>query len=230
LNQNPAQTPAASAELKARILAAVQASPSPTRRPTFRATRLLVPAAAVFAGCLYVAFDGIHHGQGRPPGALGASVSVWIGAALVSMWTVVGKARSPTGRPRPWLLAVTIGMPVLVLALLITLSAVGYAGDAATHRAGVRCLGMTLAAAVVPVLGLLLLKRGSDPVHPAAHGAAIGVSFGAYAGIMVCLWCPDLSPAHSAVGHVAPLVLLALLGAAVGRRVLDLPRESHTNR
>jgi hypothetical protein len=219
----------ASAELKARILAAVHASPSRPRRTTLAATRLLVPAAAILAGALYFAFDGVHHGQGRPPGILAASVSVWIGAALVSMWSVVGTARSPTGRPRPWLLAVTIGMPVIVLAILVGLSAAASAGDAARlaaiHRAGLRCLAMTIAAGVFPLVALLFVKRGSDPVHPAAQGAAIGVSFGAYAGIMVCLWCPDLSPSHAALGHVTPLVLLALLGAVVGARVLDLPKE-----
>jgi hypothetical protein len=220
----------ASAELKARILAAMQASPSPPRQTTREATRLLVPAAAVFAAGLYFAFDGVHHGEGRPLGFLAATVSVWIGAALVSLWSVVGTARSPTGRPRPWLLAVTVGMPVVVLTFLVGLSAAAGAADAARvaaiHRAGVRCLAMTLAAGIVPLLALLFLKRGSDPVHPAAQGAAIGVSFGAYAGIMVCLWCPDLSPAHAAIGHVTPLALLALVGALVGGRVLDLPKEA----
>jgi hypothetical protein len=217
-----------SSDLKARVLLAVQSSPSPTRRSTRAALRVIVPAATALAACLYVAFDGVHHGKGRPPAVLAASISVWMGAALVSLWLVVGTGRSPTGRPRPWLLAVAIGMPAIVLGLLLALSAAATAGDAAllaaNHRAGARCLGMTLAAAVIPVLALLFVRRGSDPVHPAAHGAAIGASFGAYAGIMVCLWCPDLSPAHAAIGHVTPLVLLALLGAAVGSRVLDLPR------
>jgi hypothetical protein len=224
------QNPVVSAELKARVLAAVQSSPSPTRASTRGAARVLVPASAVLAGCLYFAFDGLHHGQGRPPALVAASVSVWMGAALVSLWSVVGTGRSPTGRPRSWLLAVAVGMPIIVLAFLLALSAAATGGDAplvvVAHRAGMRCLGMTLAAAIIPVLALLFVRRGSDPVHPAAHGAAIGASFGAYAGIMVCLWCPDLSAAHAALGHVAPLVLLALLGAAVGSRVLDLPRES----
>jgi hypothetical protein len=217
-----------SAELKSRVLSVVQSSPSPTRRTTLGAIRVLIPGAAIVAGCLYFVFDGVHNGQGRAPVVLAASLSVWIGAALVSLWSVVGAGGSPTGRPRPWLLAVAIGMPALVLASMLALFATAKAGGglpvAAIHRAGVRCLGMTFAAAVVPVLALLFVRRGSDPLHPAAHGAAIGASFGAYAGIMVCLWCPDLSPPHVVVGHVTPLVLLALLGATVGARVLDFPR------
>jgi hypothetical protein len=222
--------PAVSPELKARILAAARTTPSATRSPTLVSTRLLVPVAAVLAGCLYFAFDGLHHGQGRPPGFLSATVAVWIGAALVSLWSVVGASRSPTGRPRAWLLAVALGMPVLVLILVVGVSFVASVTASAplleTHRPGLRCLVMTVAAAVVPVLGFLFVRRGSDPLHPAAHGAAIGASFGAYAGIMVCFWCPDPSPFHAALGHVAPLLLLALLGAGVGARVLDLPRDA----
>jgi len=204
---------AVSPELKARILAAARTMPSPTRQPTIASTRLLVPVATVLAGCLYFAFDGVRHGQGRPPGLLSATIAVWIGAALISLWSVVGATRSPSGRPRGWLLAVAVGMPVLVLLLVVALSAVasvtGAAPLVATHRPGLRCLVMTVAAAVLP----------------AAHGAAIGASFGAYAGIMVCFWCPDPSALHAAIGHVGPLLLLALLGAGVGARVLDLPRD-----
>jgi hypothetical protein len=218
-----------SEELRARVLAAVRSSPSPTRRGTLGATRALVPAAAVLAASLYGAFDGLHHGQGRSPGLLLASVSIWIGAALVALWAVVGTGGSPTGRPRPWLLGVAIGVPVVLLGLLLAAGKDEGAALAATHRVGARCLAMTLAAATAPLLALLYIRRGSDPVHPAAHGAAIGTSFGAYAGVMVCLWCPDLSPSHTALGHVAPLVILALFGAVVGRRVLDLPRESRSS-
>ncbi len=217
-----------SPELKARILAAAQASPSPTRRPTIVSTRLLVPVATVLAGCLYLAFDGVRHGQGRPPGFLAASIAVWTGAAILSLWSVVGTTRSPPGRPRGWLLAVALGMPLLVLVSVLALSAVANTAAVpvvAMHRPGLRCLVMTVAAAVVPVLAFLFVRRGSDPVHPASHGAAIGASFGAYAGIMVCLWCPDPSALHAVLGHVAPLLLLALFGAGVGARVLDLPRD-----
>jgi hypothetical protein len=216
-------------ELKARILAAARAMPSPTRRPTIVSARLLVLVATVLAGCLYVAFDGTHHGQGRPPGFLAATIAVWVGAAILSLWSVVGTTRSPPGRPRGWLLAVAVGMPILVLLAVVALSAVATIGGGAPlvamHRPGLRCLVMTVSAAVLPVLAFLFVRRGSDPVHPATHGAAIGASFGAYAGVMVCLWCPDPSAFHAAVGHVAPLLLLALLGAGVGGRVLDLPRD-----
>ncbi len=227
-------SPTSSPELKARILAAVQSSPSPTRRTTLGSTRLLLPAATILAGCLYFAFDGVRHGEGRPPAVLSATVTIWIAAALVSLWSVVGSARSPIGRPRAWLLAVALGMPVLVLMFMVAVSAASSAGDTgpvvAIHRAGLRCLGMTLAAGVLPVLAFLFIRRGSDPLHPAAHGAAIGASFGAYAGIMVCFWCPDLSPVHAALGHVAPLLILALLGAVLGARVLDLPRDPISRR
>ncbi len=72
------------------------------------------------------------------------------------------------------------------------------------------------------MLGLMLVRRGSDPVHPAATGAALGAACGACAGVMVELWCPVGAPRHVAVGHILPIVVVAILGASVGARFIAM--------
>jgi hypothetical protein len=111
---------------------------------------------------------------------------------------------------------------VLVVSLLIA-AAIYFALDGLhADRGGVACLCLTLAAAAFPLSALLEIRRGSDPVHPATAGAALGATCGAAAGIMVELWCSVSAPWHVLVGHVAPIVVLALLGGALGRGVLAM--------
>jgi len=131
------------------------------------------------------------------------------------------------GRPQPQLIAIAIGAPVLILAAMAALGRL-MLGDSAQLVASLlrpssHCFAMTLAAALPPLLAVLYVRRNSDPVHARAHGAALAVAFGVYVGLMVCAWCPDVSIRHIALGHVAPLLLLAVVGAVLGRKLLALP-------
>ena len=47
---------------------------------------------------------------------------------------------------------------------------------------------------------------------------------GAWAAVMVELWCPLAVHEHILVGHVLPLLVLTLAGAAIGVRMLRLRR------
>jgi len=194
---------------------------------------VLIAGAAVPAA-LFVATGGLDHGEGRPRGVFAASMSVWIVAAVVALWAAVGRGRAPMGRATPWLVGVAAGTPSLILLAMGALSAALPTRDAlllgSVHRLAASCMSMTFAAALLPLLAMLFVRRGSDPVHPATHGAALGAAFGAFAGVMVCLWCPDVSLRHIALGHVAPLVLTSLAGAAAGARLLPMapPRRGST--
>lgn len=80
-----------------------------------------------------------------------------------------------------------------------------------------------------PLLALIVVRRGSDAVHPAATGAALGAACGASAGVMVEMWCPVSEVRHVAIGHVAPIIALAVVGAALGVRLLAIrgkPRDA----
>jgi hypothetical protein len=214
-------------DLKARILASARATPS-SRRPASQVYAWLVlPSSIIVGAVLFFAFDGLHHGQGRPSWFYVASSVGWLAVATLSVWAAFGRGGSALGRPRPWLTAVAIGTPALLFAMMFGFAFV-HPEVTLLHseRLGLKCLGLTLAGAVFPMLSLVFLRRGSDPVHPVATGAALGAACGAAAGVMVELWCPVAAPRHVAVGHILPIAIVSVVGALMGARVIAMrPRH-----
>jgi hypothetical protein len=119
---------------------------------------------------------------------------------------------------------VALGTPVVLFGMMLGF-ALAFPELTALHaeRVGLRCLGLALASAAFPFAALTRLRRGSDPVHPVASGAAVGVACGAWAGVVVELWCPVAAMRHVLVGHVLPVVVLGTLGALFASRVIAMP-------
>ncbi len=210
-------------ELKDRILLAAREMPSATRPVSQAYTWLVAPASIIAAAALFFAFDGLEHGAGRANWFYAASTLGWAGVSLLSMWGALARGPSAIGRPRTWLLALAAGTPAALFALMF--------GMAITHpevtnihpeKIGYKCFGLTLAAAAFPLIALAFARRGSDPSHPAATGAALGAACGASSGVMVEMWCPIAAPRHIAFGHILPIVVLTLLGAALGARFIAM--------
>lgn len=210
-------------DIKARVLDAARATPSATRTSSLAFSWLVLPSSVIVAVALFFAFDGVRHGQGRPIWFYLASSIGWAAVASLSMWGALVRGTSAIGRPRTWLLSIAIGTPAVLFAMMFGLAVV-YPEVTALHpeRLGLKCLGLTVAAAAFPLLALALLRRGSDPVHPVATGAALGAACGASAGVMVEMWCPVAAPRHVVVGHVAPMIIMALLGAVLGARLMAM--------
>ncbi len=203
-------------DLKARVLAAARAAPSPARRHPARVWLVAPPSIAVAAG-LFFGFDGPHHGFEN------GARSVWFCAAAVTAWGLVAAAAmgialapgpSALGLPVPWLKGVAAGVPVALLGLMSALAiARPELATLHTERVGFKCFALTLAAAALPLVALTALRRASNPVHPRARGAALGAACGACAAVVVVLWCPLVEMRHAVVGHVLPVVVLVALGA-----------------
>lgn len=87
-------------------------------------------------------------------------------------------------------------------------------------RIGLKCLALSLAMAAAPMFVLLAARFRSDPLHPAATGAAVGAAVGAMAWVLVDLWCPVGHLPHLLIGHVLPIALLIAAGAVLGSRYL----------
>jgi hypothetical protein len=210
-------------ELKARVLDAARAAPSATRTASLAFSWLVLPSSIIVAAALFFAFDGVNHGEGRPLWFYFASSIGWAAVAALSMWGALMRGGSAIGRPRAWLLSVTVGTPAVLFAMMFGFAVVHPEVTALNpERLGLKCLGLTVAAAAFPLLALALVRRGSDPVHPIATGAALGAACGASAGVMVEMWCPVAAPRHVLVGHVAPMIIMALVGAALGARLIAM--------
>ncbi len=137
------------------------------------------------------------------------------------------------GPPRAALLmVVAFGLTVLALDALTTAalarfltaasesSATPLASSSEETGTAMLCAAMAVAQGLVPLLVLLALRRGTDPVHPAATGALLGITAGAFTVLMAHLRCIDVGAAHGFLAHVAPALALTLLGAGLGSLVL----------
>jgi len=214
--------------LKLRVLEAVRQRPMPRR-----ADRLLpVVALAVLAAVIMAAVlqwvprllgevGGVAHAAGRPAASGAWILAGTIALALGSSWFVLPFRRSMLSPARGVLLAVAIGVPVLVGAWLVLWHATY---DDPFTRTGWRCFALTGLTAPWSFAVLAYASRRVEPRHPGTAGAALGAAAGAWAAVMVELWCPLSVSEHVLLGHVLPLLVLALAGSAIGARIFRLRR------
>jgi hypothetical protein len=211
-------------ELRARVLAAARRQPSPSRAQVLARTTPLVASAVAVPVALFVAVGAVRTGA-RPSALLAATACGALAIALAALWTAVGRGGQMIGRSRGQLVAMSLLAPAAFFVWKLGWSErFAHMADAVTARPGYRCLALTLLLAAWPFAVLALLRRGSDPTHPRALGAAVGVASGTAAGVLVDLWCPVGYPGHLLLGHLAPIALLGVAGVLVGQRLIALRR------
>jgi len=212
-------------ELKSRILQAVRENPAPTRRQLAGRSAMILAAAIAAPIAELVLVGGARLGP-RPWSLMLATAGGGVALALAAIWIAVGTGGRMLGRARVWLLSAALLVPPLWV-IWKEVWSMQFAGMAApwASRPGARCFALTLALASCPLLGLMAIRRGSDPTHPRSLGAALGVAAGMYAAVMVDLWCPVGDLQHVLLGHALPVLLLALVGAGLGYRVLAVRRR-----
>jgi hypothetical protein len=210
-------------DLKRRVMEAAQRTPSPVRSRARLEARLVIQCAVAVALGLFFALDGVRHAAGRPPWFLAASLAAWAAVAAAAMCVAWRRGTSFSAGSVAWLAVIALGTPLILQAISLAF-AWRHPELAALHaeRVGLKCLVLTLAAAACPLVGLSFVRRSSDPMHPLASGAALGVASGACAGVMVVLWCPVVAPAHVAIGHVLPIAVLAMIGTLLGHHVIAM--------
>jgi hypothetical protein len=228
-----------SAELKAWVLAAAAAEPSPTRAAVHRRNILIsMLAAASGVGAFVIFALLVSEGQlVRLGGEVGphrhVERSIWLvatttvgalGIAATALWLAHCRGGSMLGRPRSWLLYGIALIPLGLFAWKVSCSlAFGDPMVEWLERPGLKCLSLSLLVATGPLLAsLAAVARRSAPVQPALNGAAIGVASGACAWVALDLWCPVASVSHLLLGHVLPLSILAGTGALLGQALLSL--------
>lgn len=207
-----------SADLKARVLAASSKQPQatpPRKRWLWQSLTMLTVSWALALGVFAVA------GGVRPTGReaslmIGTASGTALLAALFG-WRLLTRGSSSLGRARSALLPVIIGA---VPALLVwkVLWSMQYPGglEQWETRPGLRCLGLTFAIALCPLIAFVAVRRGSDPRHPALTGLAAGIGVGAIATLCTDLWCPVAFVPHLLIGHALPVALLGGIGALLG--------------
>lgn len=128
------------------------------------------------------------------------------------------------GRPRHVLL---LGCVLAATALAVVALAAGalwpaHAAEDVPSSAHSACGLLTIVQGALPLATLLVPKRGSDPVHPAITGAALGMTAGAWTAMLAYLRCPHAAASHCIVAHVMPALVLTIAGALLGRMLLEI--------
>ena len=209
-----------SPDLKQRILTAAAADPSPARGRISAGSAVLVGSAVVTPLLLFFLVGGVR-AEPRPLSLVLATGLGALAIAACALFVALGRGPSMLGRARGWLIGTAVVAPLAFVTWKIAFSAgVPEMMSAWSSRPGYRCFALTAALGSWPFFVMAWLRRGSDPTHPRSLGLALGVSAGAAAVALVDLWCPVGHVRHLVAGHVAPMLVLGLLGILAGQRIL----------
>jgi hypothetical protein len=208
----------ASLALKARIMAAAAAAPSPTRRQGKRAARLVLAASIAAGVAIFELAGGLAHSRDRPLVLTVRLADGWALASAALTW-VTARFGSPLVRSAEILRAACIAAPAALVLWIAHFHGAYLDPPVASPLA---CIVTSLACAALPLGGFLWAKRESEARHPATLGAAIGAVSGAWAGVLALLRCPETAPLHALLSHALPLVITTVVGALAGARVLAI--------
>lgn len=207
---------------KAQLLEAVRNTPSPTRDDVTKQSWQLLGGGILATSALFFLLGGFARGT-RPVELVVFTAGLGLVAAAVTTHFASGRKRSMLGHPRPVLVTLSIAtMPILaIVALAAAVLWPEPAAETVATKSTLSCAAMTLAEGALPLGLFLFAKRGTDPIHPAVTGAALGITAGAWTATMAYLRCPHAQAEHCVSAHVAPMLVLAITGALVGKALLD---------
>jgi len=203
---------------KARTLEAAARLDAPTRGDVGRRRALTLAIAVVGMATVLLLWGGPAHLAGRPE-SVDAWIVVGLAALAIAVTLVVLPRRGMLAPPATRLAMVVVAVPVVVAAWLMAWHSVY---EDPFTRLGFRCFALTVASAPWPFLALLSFAPRFELASPRLTGAALGAAAGAWAAVLVELWCPLADSAHVLAGHALPLVFLAGVGALVGKKRLKL--------
>jgi hypothetical protein len=216
-----------STELKARVLAATGREPSPNRQTVLRRAMGAWLVAFVSTLAVFLVVGGVRAVE-RPLEFVLGTAAGWAGIALAATWTCARRG-SMLGRSLVVLLLSAVTTPVALGTWhFVAVRSLGYKlGPASPISCALACLGVSIALAAGPFAVSLLRRRATDPTHPRAAAASVGVVAGAWTGVLMDLHCERADLLHVAIGHVAPALFLGLVGVLLGDWLLGVHAETN---
>jgi hypothetical protein len=159
----------------------------------------------------------------RPPGHIAFIGAGWLLLATGVTLLSATRGRSMLGPPRHLL----VGSVGLLIPLLAAWALLGNwiwpeanALACPTPIGHVVCLRNALLLGLGPFIGFLLIRRGTDPLHPRLTGLVLGSAAGAWGSWALGLHCPYTELGHVLLSHVLPTAVLGVAGLQVGPLVL----------
>ncbi len=211
-------------DLRAAILAAAKKEPSATRAEVSAHVRLVLTVAAIGLAVAFFVLGGVTLGD-RPASFVVHVALVWSIVAAASALLLLRRGATGLGAPTATLLGVAMAVAPLLGASYLGLHVSEAAGIGHDHVGALShpmCFIMTLVFTIAPFAVFAALRRGVDPVHPAATGAIAGAASAAVGGVAITLHCPISSDLHVLLGHALPAVVMLLVGFALGPRIFGV--------
>jgi hypothetical protein len=150
-----------------------------------------------------------------------AKLAVTLFCFVAALWATARLARPEADR-RTALMA--LSFPLLALALGIGWELVASPAYTWSTRAigsnSRLCVTSIIALSIAPLTALLMALRTGAPRSPATAGAAAGLLAGGLAATLYAIHCPDDSPLFVALWYAPVVVVIALVGAVIGHRLL----------
>lgn len=209
-------------DLRSRVLEALDREPVPVREAGAR-RQVIVLATGFGALLATLAWIGPKM-HARPVGYVAALALTWLPIAALATWAGVSRGRSMLGRPIAWRVAVVTLTPLAMMTAWYCVALVWPAmfHDHSTVKRIEICNSATLAFALGPFIAFMSIRKHSDPVSPRLTGAAIGTAAAAWAAVVLHMICGYTSLGHMLFGHVAPVLILALIGAVLAARTVAI--------
>src|SRR5437773_5845956 len=152
-----------SADVRARILAAAAQQPSPTRSQLRLRNAVLLVTGILVPLLVFFVWGGLRQAP-RPDVLVWQTAGGGAFVALTLMIVAIKRGRSMLGRTGTALLAVAVLTPVVLFTWKVLTSSQfdGMTVEWPT-RIGFKCLRLACLTAAWPLVGAILVRRGTDP-------------------------------------------------------------------
>ncbi len=183
---------------------------------------LLVALASVAAVLMVDLFEGLWAGlwQGQASAFFMIANGLLLVLGIASATSVVSMASPRVGNRHDapkWTMAMAAVLP---LAALVTLAAQQNRAELPGDPYGLHCTLAALAASLVTAAALLFWLRRGAPISLGTAGLHLGVASGALGSAAYGLACPIDGIVHLGIFHVAPVILVGLIGRLAVPRLL----------
>jgi hypothetical protein len=213
--------------MRERIRAQVAATAAPAGRTRSRLIGALAAVPVLTAIVVAMASELVYR---RPAVGLETQSSrlTWTLLALVMMTLAATAFAVRRGRQgfgtAVTSLALAPAAVILLYAVLTVLNPI-HLHDAAVIGVeispwGVRCALIAAIVGIGAMAAFTTALRRAVPVASRLRGAVLGAAAGAWAGLAVFAFCPSGNHQHLLAGHLLPIIVLTLIGAAATPRLL----------
>lgn len=189
---------------------------SPTRSAMKRRRILAIGFAVAWMVGLLLVMGVANERLASPLPIVGCVLPAGLGLAALGLALSRGKAGlGPSVKSA----GVLLGVATVLFGATCIVTSSSVLGNGALAKESFVCGELILVLGAVPLLAIALAMRNSTPNRSVTRSALLGASAGLVAAGVQAVHCPKDELVHLAIGHGLPIVVLALVGATVVRRL-----------